>query len=290
MNRTRPGSALIFVALPILLAWSLPAAAQDSTDWQSWPISGGRVEIGVGYFLPKLDTGVRITDPNGIIGTGISFEKNLGLDDSKGTALAYIDWRFFKRHTVSYRYFNLQRSATGTSSSVSIAIGEEIFDISLPIQSYFDISANEVSYAYSLMFDQKKELFVGLGVSVQDLDFGIQGTESSPNPGEVINYPFSSTAPLPTLNVGFNYAFSDNWIFYSRAGWLAVALDLGADEELSGQIVNANAGITWNAFEKVSFFAQYQIFDVDVDYVDDNKMIAIDYDYTGPVLGVSVNF
>ena len=288
MNRTQPKSAPIFVALTLLLAWSLPAAAQNSADWKSWP-TGGRLEVGAAYFAPKLDTSIRITDPNGTIGTGISFEKNLGLDDSKSTGLAFIDWRFFKRHTLSYRYFDLQRSAT-TTSSVSIAVGGEIFDINLPIQSFFDITANEISYSYALMFDQKKELFVGLGISVQDLAFGIQGTESSPNRGEIINETLNSTAPLPTLNIGFNYAFSDNWLFMSRLGWLAVGIELDDGDDISGEIMNANVGIKWRAFDHVSFFAQYQIFDVNVDYVDNDKIIAIDYDYQGPVLGVSVNF
>jgi len=133
-------------------------------------------------------------------------------------------------------------------------------------------------------------LFVGLGISVQDLALGIQGTQSSPNPGEPLSSQLASTAPLPTLNVGFDYAFSDKWVFQSRLGWLAVELDTGTDEDLSGEIINATAGIMWKAFENLGFFAQYQLFDVNVDYVDSNVRFAIDYHYRGPVLGVSANF
>ena len=182
------------------------------------------------------------------------------------------------------------RSATTSSSSVAIAVGEEFFDITLPIQSFFDIAAHEVAYSYSLMFDERKDLYVGFGISVQDLALGIQGTESSPNPGEVINSQLASTAPLPTLNVGFNYAFNDQWFFVSRLGWLAVEIDFGADEDLSGQIINANAGIQWDAFKNVGFYLQYQLFDVDVDYTVGPALFAIDYDYNGPVLGVNVFF
>ena len=282
-------ASILSVTFFALLAASQPVAAQSSNDWENWP-TGDRWRIGAGYFAPDLDTAIVVTDTGGNIGTGISFEQNLGLDDSEGTGLLNIDWRFFKRHAVSYRYFALDRSATTSGSTVTIAIGDEVFDIDLPIQSFFDITAHEVSYSYSLLFDQKKELFVGVGLSLQDLSLGIQGTESSPNPGEIINSTLDSTAPLPTLNVGFDYAFSDKWLFQSRLGWLAVELDLGADEDLSGQIINANAGILWKAFENVGFFAQYQLFDVDVDFVDRGVLFAIDYDYKGPVLGVSVSF
>lgn len=273
--------------LVLALASASPVAAQSSNDWQNWP-TADRWNIAVGYFAPDLDTQIIISDSNGT-GSGISFEKNLGLDDSEGTGLLNVDWRFFKRHTVSYRYFDLQRSATNTSS-VSISIGGEVIDISLPIQAFFDITTHEIAYSYSLIFDEKKELFVGLGLSLQDLEFGIQGTESSPNPGEIINSTLSTTAPLPTLNVGFDYAFTDKWLFQSRFGWLAVELDVGADAEFSGEIINVNAGITWKAFNNVGFFAQYQYFDVDVDISDSGALFALDYDYRGPVLGVSVTF
>lgn len=274
--------------VPIVLAVSMSSHAQSSDDWQSWP-TASRFNVGAGYFSPDLSTSILITDADGIFGTGISFEQNLGLDDNKGTGLLYIGWRFAKKHSLEFRYFELNRSGAGTSS-VSVGIGGLIFDIDLPIQSYFDISANELAYSYSLLLDEKKELFVGLGVSIQDLSLGIQGTASSPIPGEIINSTLESTAPLPTLNIGFNYAFNDKWLFISRFGWLAVELDFGADEDFSGQIVNANAGVQWNAFKNVGFYAHYQVFDLDVDYLVDGVRFAIDYDYTGPVLGVEVRF
>ena len=280
-------TARLSKAFFVLIIGFSPIAVQGA-DWEDWP-TADRWRIGLGYFVPNLDTKLLVTDAGGNVGTGISFEKNLGLDDNQATGLLNVDWRFFKRHTVSYRYFALDRSAT-TTSSVSIGIGDEVFDIDLPIKSYFDITAHEIAYSYSLIFDEKMELFVGLGLSMQDLALGIQGTESSPNPGSDLSSTLDSTAPLPTLNIGFDYAFSDKWLFQSRLGWLAVELELDADEELSGEIINANAGILWRAFENVSFYAQYQMFDVDVDYVDESVRFAIDYDYNGPVLGVSVNF
>jgi hypothetical protein len=269
-----------------LLVLSMPASAQD--DWKSWAL-GKPLQISGALFAPSLDTKLVVTDADNNIGTGISFEDNLGLDDSKSTLLVGVDWRFFKRHKISYSYFDLARDAT-TESSVAIAIGDEVFDVSLPIQSFFDITANELAYSYSLLFDDKKDLSVGLGLSVQDLALGIRGTASSPNPGELINSRLASTAPLPTLNVGFNYAFTEQWLFVSKLGWLAVEADLGADEKLEGQIINANLGVEWRAFRHAGFFLKYQIFDVNVDITEENELFAVDYDYSGPVLGVNVTF
>ena len=113
--------------------------------------------------------------------------------------------------------------ATAPDSTVVIAVGEEVFDVTLPIQSFFEITAHALSYSYSLLFDERKELAVGIGLSVQDLVLGLQGTASSPEPGAIIDSRLDSTAPLPTLDVGFDYAFTDRWIFESRLGWLVFA-------------------------------------------------------------------
>ena len=272
----------------VALVFSSAATAQSSDDWRGWP-TASRLSFGAGYFVPELDTKLQVTDSSGAVGSTISFEKNLGLEDRQGTGLLYVDWRFAKRHSLQYRYFDLKRSAT-TSSSVSISIGGEVFDLSLPIQSFFDITANEIAYSYSVLFDKKKNLYVGAGLSLQDLGLGIQGTESSPNPGQIINSTLDSAAPLPTVNAGFTYALSDRWLFQTRLGWLAVELDMGADEKLSGRIVNANAGFTWKALEHVGIFAHYQLFDLDVDYDAGDARFAVNYAYKGPVLGARVSF
>jgi hypothetical protein len=274
--------------IAVALFMAAPTAVQGADDWESWP-TVDKWSIGLGYFIPDLNTQIVVTDEDGNIGTGINFEQNLGLDDSKGTALLFVNWHFAKRHSIEYRYFQLDRSGAG-SSTVSIGIGDEIFDISLPIQSFFDITAHEIAYAFSALLDERKHLYLGLGISVQDLELGIQGTASSPVPGEIINSTLAKTAPLPTLNIGFDYAFNDKWLFVSRLGWLAVEVDFGEGEDLSGEIFNTNVGVQWNAFENVGFYLHYQAFSLDVDYLDQGSLFAIDYDYKGPVLGVDIRF
>ncbi len=269
------------------LAVCAPAPAQD--DWTGWP-TADRWRISAGYFVPNLDTTIQVTDPEGNIGTRISFEKNLGLDDNKGTGLVSVDWRFFKRHRLSYSYFELNRSAISNDASVSIIIGDSVFDVTLPIQSFFDIRANEIAYSYSPLFNERADLYLGIGISVQDIAAGLQGTASSPDPGAILNESLDTTSPLPTLNLGFNYAFNDQWIFQSKLGWLAVKADLGGDDILKGRIINANAGVRWKAFRHVGFFAQYQIFDVDVDFRESGAIWTVDYDYHGPLIGLDVNF
>ena len=277
----------------LLVAWTspvaLPAPASAADDWKSW-VHGESWRVSAGYFIPQLDTAIQVTDAEGNVGTRISFEKNLGLDENKSTGLLSVDWRFFKRHQVSYSYFELNRSAASDDSTVSIIIGDSVFDVNLPIQSFFDIKANELAYSYSLLFNERTDLYLGIGISIQDIAAGLQGTASSPDPGAILNETLDTSPPLPTLNAGFNYAFNDQWIFQSKFGWLAVEADLGDDDILDGRIINANAGIRWKAFRNVGFFAQYQVFDVDVEFKERGALWVVDYDYQGPVIGVDASF
>ena len=274
-------------AIPVALSLYGSASADD--DWKTWA-TGDRFRIAAGYFLPNLDTTIQVTGPEGNIGSRISFERNLGLDDNKATGVLAVDWRFFKRHRLKYSYFELNRSATSVDSSVTIIIGDNEFDVNLPIQSFFDISANELSYSYSVLFSERVDLFVGLGVSVQDIATGLQGTASFPEPGAILSERLDATSPLPTLNFGFRYAINDKWLIRSKLGWLAVEADLGGDEILKGQIINANVGIRWKAFKHVGFFGRYQLFDVDVDFREEREVWNVDYDYHGPLVGVDVRF
>jgi hypothetical protein len=271
----------------VSIALCAPASAQD--DWRGWP-TAERWRIAAGYFLPQLDTAIQVTDAEGNIGTRISFEQNLGLDANKGTAILTVDWRFFKRHRLSYAYFELNRSAISDDSSVSIIIGYNVFDVNLPIQSFFDITAMELAYSYSVLFNERADLYLGIGISVQDIAAGLKGTASSPDPGAILDTNLDTTPPLPTLNLGFNYAFNDKWIFESKLGWLAVEAELGDDEILDGQIINAFAGVRWKAFQNAGFFATYQLFDVDADFRERGAKWTVDYDYKGPLIGVDVSF
>lgn len=95
---------------------------------------------------------------------------------------------------------------------------------------------------------------------------------------------------MPTLNASFNYAFSDKWLFRSKLGWLAVEAELGGNDGIEGEIVNAAIGMQWLPFKNVGIFANYQVFDVNAEFTDGGDRYAVDYRYEGPVVGLIVAF
>jgi len=157
---------------------------------------GDRFTISAQAFFPKIDTIVRLDASDGTPGTTIDFEQNLNMSDSETLPALGFVWRFAKKHQLIANIFDLSRSGSAISTS-EIRFGDEVFQVDLPIASFFDVQVISVGYAYSFIFDEKKELALSAGLSFQDYKFGLLGTL---NLG-LIEEESGLTAPLPAFGL-----------------------------------------------------------------------------------------
>ncbi|MCZ6517823.1 MAG: hypothetical protein O6763_10075 [Gammaproteobacteria bacterium] len=261
------------------------AYAQGEPEWRSWPM-GERFGLNVGSFFANLETTVRLDGTGGILGTEISFEQDLGLDDTKTRIMAGGYWRFFKKHRLDFSYFNLDRSGDSTST-VNIRFGDEIFQADLPLHVFLDIEVFNLGYSYSILFDEKKELAFGLALSFQDIATGLKGTGVLA--GLDVSESSSVLAPLPTFTGRFAYEKTPTWIVDTSMGYFTIDVDSGGDE-LSGDIIAANAGVKWQLLKHFHLGLLYQWFRVDVDTKNEAKHLTIEYKYNGPVLYMGTSF
>jgi len=275
----------LIIPLAFLLLAVGPAYAQGEPEWRSWPM-GERFGLSVGTFFANLDTKVRLDGTGGALGTVIDFEQNLGLDDTKTRIMAAGYWRFFKKHRLDFSYFNLDRSGDGTST-VNIRFGDREFQADLPLQAFLDIEVFNLGYSYSILFDEKKELGFGFGLSFQDIATGLEGTGVLAGFG--VSESSSVLAPLPTFTGRFAYAITPKWIVDTNIGYFTIEVDSGGDE-LSGDVIAANAGVKWQLLKHFHLGLLYQWFRVDVNTKDEAKQLTIEYKYKGPVLYLGTSF
>ncbi len=281
--------------LAILLAGvSATALGGEKPEWRSWP-TGERVSLGYSYYKPNLDTVASIRDVDFPLGAEISFERNLNLDSRKGTSLADFRWRISKRNSLRFNYFDLSRSSFESASGARLFVGDAEIDITLPIESFFDVTVYDVSYAFSPIMTAKHDLSVGLGISLQEYKFGIRGISFDIGGitiplGQLVDERVEITAPLPTFKAGYRYAFNDKWMLDLNGGWLEVELQLDDSEDLTGRILTADAAIRWKAFKYASFRLGYQYFDVDIEYRKRALEGTVNYTYKGPLIGADVFF
>jgi len=281
---------LFLVTMSLTALMYTGTAMAEQAEWRSWPL-GQRFSVGISAYRPKLDTKVSLT-AGPILGT-IDFEQNLGLDDTESVPLANLRWRFFKRHTFRVDYFKLDRSGAGTAP-VDIrlcpdGICSPPLPIDWPLNSFVDVETVNFGYDYSIIFNEKLNWSIGIGLSLQDFKVGIL-TDDPFNPG-TIDVDSDFTAPLPTLATTFNYAMTDKWILDLSFNWLDVDVDLDNSGKFDGRILAFDAGVRWQTWKNVGFSLNYTAFDLEID-VDDGDDFAgfVEYRYRGPRLGVNVYF
>jgi hypothetical protein len=267
-----------------LLALSASATAQNQDDWRSWPLAD-RFTVSVDAFFQSLNTEIRLDASDGSPGTTIDFEQNLGMSDTETLPGLGLGWRFAKKHQLQLETFDLNRSGSAVSAT-DIRFGDEVFTVNLPISSFFDINVVALNYSYSMIFDEKKELAIGVGLSVQDIKFGLVGNAGA----GIIESDSGLTAPLPTFGLRGGYAFTDKWIGRAGIGVFSLDLAISDEEQLNGEVVTAYASIQHKTFERIFFGLSYAYFDVGVDFSENGLVNSINYKYQGPVLTVTAAF
>lgn len=270
--------AVVLAALPV------GAGAQGGEDWTSWPLAD-RLYFSVEAFFPNLDTKVRLDATDGTPGTTIDFEQNLGMSDTESLPAFGFRWRFARRHRLRLDYFSLKRSGSAITTT-EIRFGDEVFQVDLPISSFFDIDVISLGYSFSPVFDEKKELGLFAGLSVQDASFGLQG-----NAGQgIISSSSGLTAPLPAFGVGGGYAMTDRLSGRFWIGYFSFSLALSDENRLSGEINTANIGVFHRTFENLRFGLKYSYFSIDAEFGNSSGFNVVDYTYHGPSLAVEMIF
>ena len=270
--------------IAIFLLQSLPAIAQEEHDWQSWPLAD-HFTVSLYAMFPKLDTRVRLDASDGSPGTTIIFEQNLGMSDTETLPALDFSWRFAKKHRLGLNTFRLDRSGSAITTS-EIRIGDEVFTVDLPISSFIDMTITGIDYSYSLVFDERKELALGIGLSIQDISFGLIGNLNA----GIVEVGSEVTAPVPTFLIKGGYAFTDKWLGKLGAGFLSFDLALDGGNQLAGDVFSGYLAIQHNTFEHVHFGLAYQLFDIQIEWNENGLNSAVKYEYQGPVLSVTAAF
>ncbi|MDP6436564.1 MAG: hypothetical protein QGG46_04960 [Gammaproteobacteria bacterium] len=271
-----------FLAVTAVLLSPLAALA-DGDDWRTWP-TGERLKLAMGTYEPDLNTEIMVSEVGGpLVGTSIDFEDDLGLDDSKSASYASLDWRVFKKHSLSFNAYSFDRDAT-TVTEDGLVFDDLVVLPGVEVDTFLDVEVYELAYAYSLVMTESMNLSLGAGLSVQEFDIGIANT-AVPADSSAENF----TAPLPTFNLGYDYAFNDKWLLGLNAGYLDVDYEGGGDE-FDAKILVGDIGLRWRVLHNFALGLHYSIFDLEGEYEDDDIIADIDLDYRGPRLSLDLSF
>jgi hypothetical protein len=278
------GAAVVKVLGLVIVTAALaaPGALLAADDWRGWT-TGDRMTLSVGVYEADMDTEATASEVNGLAGTPVNFEDDLGLDSSETALFASLNWRFLKRHELIFNYYDLDRDAADTTTEAIVFDGV-IFPAGIQTDTEFDISVYEMSYSYSLIFDSTKNLYLGLGVSAQDLDFSIVSTDL---PG--LSTDDSFIVPMPTVNMGVDYAVTDSWLIGANLAYMNADVEISGDN-IDAKVLLADAGLRWKPFRNLGFGLNYSLLHLDGEYRSDSVATELDLNYAGPRLTVDMFF
>lgn len=238
-----------------------------------------RVAFWGGAFFADADTTLR-WDTSLIPGTEIGLESTLGTDDNKTAFNGEFQWRFFNRHALGLRIFDLKRDGD-SNTPINLVIDGETIPIDTEVATSFETQV--IAFKYDFAFVKRDNLMmeVGLGLSVQDLDFKISADD--------VGFEDSSdlTAPLPTITLGLDWAITPKWIASADFGWFDLQID-----DVKGEITEFRGGITWKPWDNFGFNLAYDYFKVKgtVKKEKDNFQGVLKYKFKGPLFGIVATF
>jgi hypothetical protein len=177
---------------------------------QASPITD-RFAMRLSYFAPSLDTFLRLdNEDTGRPGTNLNVENDLGLDDKANMFRAEMIFRLREKNRLRVDYFKSTRYGDKVLDQ-TINFGDQTFLVADRAQTSIDYRALGLTYTRSVLYFDRFELGVGLGVSL--LEVHAKGEVVARN----IREKEDGVAPYPTIALDSTWRISKRWSFNARA-------------------------------------------------------------------------
>jgi hypothetical protein len=222
-------------------------------------------------------------------GRNIDLEDDLDLDDFSALPALDLRWRFTrnKKHRLEAGYFSILRSDTRTLEFDLELPGEEgTIKLGARLDTDFDVHITTITYGYSFLHDERKELgiFAGLDFIVADAKVSgtcwIEGVQQECD-DDLIEENFN--IPFPTAGLYFDWAFSDRLALLSRFQYFGLKF-----EGVEGQLFRGKVRLQHRTFRNVDLFVGYDVLGANVDF--DSSFEWLGLVYHGPTLGLVLRF
>jgi hypothetical protein len=252
-----------------------PALAEDVIPDN--PALKDKFFFAIGGYLPESSTDARLDSQTLGIGADVNFEDTLGLDDRKLTPEFLARWRFTERWRVELEHFRLDRSGTKTLTG-AIQVGDKVYSVNEELQSEFNIAVTRVSVGYSFFKTRDKELGIGIGAHVTDVEARLNGSIVGSEGAD-------ATAPLPVLSLYSQFALTDTWSIGARYDRFAIKVD-----QYRGDITSLGLDLQYQPFRHVGFGVGVRTLDIKLEADEDDFRGKVESKFNGPIFYMYASF
>ena len=272
-NRTHALTTRLALGAVALLAGSHALAETPSFSPEPKPrVIEDRLRVEVTLLGASIDTRLRVDESPTLLGTEISAEDDLGLDDFDLMPQAEITFLPGDHHLIRLSGFSSRRSAS-TIIDQEIFFDDEVYEPGERVDSELNLTMFGLTYGYRFLARDAYELTGTFGIQITSVD--VNALVRS----RVVRDSESGVAPLPMVGVEGRYDFTPRWSAEARAQYLTANID-----DVDGSILDARLAVTWRMNPYLVFGLGYRTFTIDIESTGEDLPGLVDMSYDGPLL------
>lgn len=200
-------------AIAGIVALAVPAVAQAPADApvpqppaapQSWNGLPDRFQIDVGYFRAQMTTGLRL---QGSVGPAneVSFEKDLGVQDTAGTYWLDATIRMSRRNSLKINYISVTREGQPRNLTRDFTWNDETYSAGLTASGMIGMDLISTYYRFAVSKRDRFEIGVATGLGYLQLEAAIKAQGSLTGPGgeiQTVDLDDGGRLGAPTGDIG----------------------------------------------------------------------------------------
>jgi hypothetical protein len=230
------------------------------------------------YQLPKVNTDLRYDSSTGTLGTDLTAEDDLGLDDQLNKGSLEMTLRLLERHRIRAEFFQLRRAGDVTMTR-AVEFGDDTYTVNDRVVTENDIRFLGLTYTYSFLRAERFEFSAGGGLHL----FQVDGRASVPV--RRLQQDFDAAGPFPTLAVDGTYRITPRFSLNARAQYFGIGID-----EVDGALGIYHADLQFRAWRNLAIGVGYTKTALRVDSTDDGFSGRLGVDVKGPEAFLRASF
>lgn len=282
----RPAARLLAILLFHVAVGSAASADETAEEGGFGSLRRSTFNIALGGFFPRVESTFSLNSPSGSVGGDISFEDDLGMDESTASAWIAFNWRFQPRHQLQVEWFQLNRDGESTAQTNLPPIGDTVIGIGAGTSSKIDLNLGRITYGYS--FFQREDwdavFLAGLHVATFKASVTAGGNVTVNGvpvvSGSVTESTSTFTIPLPHIGGSVRYSITPRWS--ASATVLAFALEI---DNYGGSLVEVDLNTAYQLSKHFGIGGGLKYFDLRLEAnADGGGGATFDFSFFGPAI------
>ena len=261
-----------------VLILALAATLVHADDYLS--PTNERVRLSLGFMHVSSTTGIRLDSTQGLPGTFLDAENDLGLARSNFEPKFQVMVRAGERHRLRFDYFSLYRTGNATLTA-PIVFRDVVLQVGDPVQTNLSLRSLGINYEYSFIHRERFELAATIGLNDTDISAEARVATQTRH----VDQKKDQAGPLPTIGLDSTYVLSKRFYIDARAQYFKLAVD-----HLDGSLGFYELAGLYRFRPNVSFALGYTVAKASLTSRQNKTAGRFDFDSRGPELFVRIAF